>query len=110
MDITIVRPLKWFLGTWLLQAVVFVRVAVKHLLIFSALLKRMSHGLFSFLYPVGDDREICISYLLGLENAVAADFLCMTGLIKIGHSRTEKASVVVKAEWEKFIIEESLAV
>jgi hypothetical protein len=60
------------------------------------------------LYSVGDDRETCISYLLSLENAVAADILCMAGLIKIGHSRNEKATVVVKAEWEKFIIEESL--
>ena len=48
----------------------------------------------------------CISYLLGLENSVVADFFCMAGLIETGHSRNEKATVVVKAEWEKFIIEE----
>jgi len=57
----------------------------------------------------GGDRKTCISYLLGLENAVAADFLCMVGLIKIDHNRNEKATVVVKAEWKKFIIEESLS-
>jgi hypothetical protein len=29
---------------------------------------------FSLLYPVGGDKETCISYLPGLESSVAADF------------------------------------
>jgi len=33
----------------------------------------------------------------------------MARLMKVGHSRNSKATMVVKAEWEKFIIEENLS-
>jgi hypothetical protein len=36
-------------------------------------------------------------------------FLCSTGLLKVGNSRNPNATVVVKAEWDKFINEQGLS-
>jgi hypothetical protein len=36
------------------------------------------------------------------------EFLCSAGLMKVGHSRNPNSVVVVKAEWDKFIIEQKL--
>jgi hypothetical protein len=55
---------------------------------------------FSLLHPVGSDKDTCLSYLLGLDHSVAVDFFCCTGLMKVGHSRNARATVVMKAEWE----------
>jgi hypothetical protein len=49
-----------------------------------------------------------LPYLLSIESSVASEFLYIARLMKGGHSRNVKATVVVKAECEKFIIEENL--
>jgi hypothetical protein len=63
---------------------------------------------FSLIHPVGSDKDTCLSYLLGLDHLVAVECFCCTGLMKVGHSRIARATVAVKAEWEKFVIEENL--
>jgi hypothetical protein len=63
---------------------------------------------FSLLHPVGSDKDTCLSHLLSLDHSVAVEFFCCTGLTKVGHSRNARATVALKAEWEKFVIEENL--
>ena len=58
--------------------------------------------------PVNGIEQTYLPYLLGFEQDGGIDFLCMTGLIKRGHSRNQLAAVVVTAEWDKFIDEQNL--
>jgi len=50
--------------------------------------------------------ETCLSHLLGFEYNVGIDLLCAIGLAKCAHSQNPLSTVVVVAEWEKFIEEE----
>ena len=50
-----------------------------------------------------------MSYYLGFEHNIGIQFLCSTGLLKIGNSRNSNSVSVVKAEWDKFIVEEQLS-
>jgi hypothetical protein len=42
-------------------------------------------------------------------NSAGVQFLCSTGLIKVGNSRNSASTVVVKAEWDHFIEEQQLS-
>jgi hypothetical protein len=56
--------------------------------------------------PVNGIDGTHLTYLLGFDEDAGIDFLCMTGLIKRGHSRNQLATTVVTAEWDKFIDEQ----
>ena len=58
--------------------------------------------------PVNDDNKTCLYYLLGFDQSIGAEFMCSTGLIKVGHSRNPNATIIIKSEWDKFILEEKL--
>ncbi len=59
--------------------------------------------------PVQDDIKTCLTYYLGFEHTIGIQFLCSAGLLKVGNSRNSHSTVVVKAEWDKFIEEEQLS-
>lgn len=50
----------------------------------------------------------CITHYLRFEH-IGVQFLCSAGLLKVGNSRNPSAAVMIKAEWDKFINEESLS-
>jgi hypothetical protein len=58
--------------------------------------------------PVNDEDETCVYYRLGFNQSIGAEFMCSTGLIKVGHCRNSNATIVIKSEWDKFILEENL--
>jgi hypothetical protein len=58
--------------------------------------------------PVNDDNKTCFYYLLGFDQSIGAEFMRSTGFIKVGHSQNPNATVVIKSEWDKFILEEKL--
>ncbi len=60
------------------------------------------------LQPVTHDDKTCLYYILGFDTVIGKEFLCATGLKRVGHSRNPTATIVVKAEWDKFFIEEKL--
>ena len=62
----------------------------------------------SLLQPVTHDDKTCLYYILGFDTAIRKEFLCSTGLIRVGHSQNPTATIVIKAEWDKFLIEEKL--
>ncbi len=45
---------------------------------------------------------------MGFNQLIGAEFMCSTGLIKVGHSQNPNATIVIKSEWDKFILEEKL--
>jgi hypothetical protein len=45
---------------------------------------------------------------LGFDAETSKQFLMFIGLIKVGHSRNPTATIVVKSEWDKFLVEERL--
>ena len=49
-----------------------------------------------------------MNYLLGFDPAISVEFLTSTGLVKVGHSRNPTAIIVVKSEWDIFMLEEKL--
>jgi hypothetical protein len=57
---------------------------------------------------VGNDATTCLTHYLGFEHPIGVQFLCSTGLLKVGNSRNPNATVVVKVEWDKFINEQGL--
>ena len=57
---------------------------------------------------VNDDDKTWLNCLLGFDQAISVEFLISAGLIKVGHSRNPTAVIVVKSEWDKFILEEKL--
>jgi hypothetical protein len=59
--------------------------------------------------PVGNDATTCLTHYLGFEHPIGVQFLCSTGLLKVGNSRNPNATVVVKAEWDKFIDEQGFS-
>jgi hypothetical protein len=63
---------------------------------------------FSTAKPVNGIEETHLTYLLGFDEDAGIDFLCMTCLIKHGHSQNQLAATVVTAEWDKFIDEQNL--
>lgn len=54
--------------------------------------------------PVNGEMQTCITHFLGFEHAVGVEFLCTTGLLKVGNSRNPHITVVVQSEWEKFVL------
>jgi len=62
----------------------------------------------SVIHPVNGDDKTSLIYLLGFEHSVGMQFLCSTGLVKEWHSRNANSVVIVRAEWEKFFIEQNL--
>jgi hypothetical protein len=59
----------------------------------------------SMIHPVNDDEETSLIYLLGFEHSVGLKYL---GLVKEGHSRIANTVGIVRAEWEKFFINQAL--
>jgi hypothetical protein len=57
---------------------------------------------------VNDDDKTWLNCLLGFDQAISVEFLISAGLIKVGHSRNPTAVIVVKSEWDKFILEEKV--
>ncbi len=49
-----------------------------------------------------------LTYLLGVEHQVGLEFLCSTEQLKCGTTKNAQPFSVVKAEWDKFIMEENL--
>ena len=52
--------------------------------------------------------KTCLTQFLRFHHSVGIEFLCLTGLLKVGNSRNPQATVVIQSEWEKFIVEEHL--
>ena len=59
--------------------------------------------------PVNGEMQTCLTHFLGFQHSVGVEFLCTTGLLKVGNSRNPHSTVVVPNEWEKFIIEERIS-
>ncbi len=58
--------------------------------------------------PVNGIEQTSLSYLLGFEPHSGIDFLCMTSLIKCGHSQNQLTAILVTAEYDKFRAEQNL--
>ena len=59
--------------------------------------------------PVFKEDTTCIYYLLGFKEDVGIEFMRAAGLVKVGHSRNPNAIVVIKDEWERFMVEQKLS-
>jgi hypothetical protein len=59
--------------------------------------------------PVFKEDTTCIYYLLGFKEDVGIKFMRAAGLVKVGHSRNPNAIVVIKDEWERFMVEQKLS-
>jgi hypothetical protein len=57
---------------------------------------------------VNDNDKTWLNCPLGFDQAISTEFLISVGLIKVGHSQNPTADIVVKSEWDRFILEEKL--
>ncbi len=49
---------------------------------------------------VNGEMKTFITQFLGFEHSVGVDFLCKTGLLKVGNSKNQHSTVVVQSEWD----------
>jgi hypothetical protein len=61
----------------------------------------------SVVSPVNGDDTTTLTHLLGFEHLVGLQFMVSTGLLKCGLNNSQSFSAM-QAEWDKFIIEQSL--
>jgi hypothetical protein len=58
--------------------------------------------------PVNGKMQTCITHFLDFEHSVGIEFLCTTGLLKVGNSGNPHSTVVAQSEWNKFVVKEQL--